>query len=218
MIKAGLTAKLRGDALIAQTVTPATLADTLWPSRPEGRLARSVALMFIGGCLLTLSAKIQIPFWPVPMTMQTFVVLVLGMAYGWRLGAATVAAYLLAGACGLPVLAGTPERGLGLPYMLGPTGGFLLGFLLAAAAVGYLGDRGWDRSILRTGVAMAAGHVIITLSGVLWLAAAFGLPRAIEIGVMPFLASSTLKTALGIACMPTVWKLLSRRSPANQVN
>jgi biotin transport system substrate-specific component len=173
--------------------------------------------MFFGGCLLTLSAKIQIPFWPVPMTMQTFVVLVIGMAYGWRLGAATVAAYLAAGAFGLPVLAGTPERGLGLPYMLGPTGGFLLGFFLAAAAVGYLGDRGWDRSFLGTAAAMAAGHAIISLSGVIWLSAAFGVPKAIELGLMPFLASSLLKTALGIACMPMVWKLISRRTPADRV-
>ena len=195
---------------------PVTLIDLLWPSQASTRMSRAVALMFLGGCLLTLSAKLQIPFWPVPMTMQTFVVLVIGMAYGWRLGAATVLAYLLAGAAGLPVLAGTPERGLGLAYMAGPTGGFLLGFLLAAALVGYLADRGWDRSLTGTAVAMIAGHVVITISGVLWLAAMFGLPKAVEVGALPFLASSALKTALGIACMPMIWKLLSRRSIAGR--
>lgn len=197
--------------MITHAAAPATIISTLWPSRSDRHVIRAIVLMFIGGCLLTLSAKTQIPFWPVPMTMQTFVVLVLGMAYGWRLGAATVGAYLLAGAFGFPVLAGTPERGLGLPYMLGPTGGFLLGFFLAAALVGYMGDRGWDRSILKTAVAMIAGHVVITASGVLWLSAAFGLPKAIEVGLMPFLASSVLKTGLGIAFMPIVWKLLSWR-------
>ncbi len=192
------------------TVRTATIADIIWPSRPQARVFRSAALMFAGLCLLTLSAKIQIPFWPVPMTMQTLVVLVIGMAYGWRLGAATVLAYLVAGAAGLPVFAGTPARGIGLAYMMGPTGGFLLGFLVSAAAVGFLGERGWDRSALRTAVAMVLGQAIITLAGVAWLAILFNLPKAIEVGFKPFLAASLLKVALGIVLMPTIWKLLDR--------
>ena len=192
------------------TVRTATIADIIWPSRPQARIFRTAALMLAGLCLLTLSAKIQIPFWPVPMTMQTLVVLMIGMAYGWRLGAATVLAYLVAGAAGLPVFAGTPARGIGVAYMMGPTGGFLLGFLISAAAVGFLGERGWDRSVLRTAVAMVLGQAIITLAGVAWLAVLFNLPKAIEVGFKPFLAASLLKVALGIVLMPTIWKLLDR--------
>lgn len=199
------------------TVRTATIADIVWPSRPQARAFRAAALMLLGVCLLTLSAKIQIPFWPVPMTMQTLVVLVIGMAYGWRLGAATVLAYLMAGAAGLPVFAGTPVRGIGVAYMMGPTGGFLLGFLVSAAAVGFLGERGWDRSIPRTAVAMVLGQAIITLAGVAWLAILFNLPKAIEVGFKPFLAASLLKVALGIVLMPAIWKLLDR-NPAQRAN
>lgn len=199
------------------TVRTATIADIVWPSRPQARVFRVAALMLVGMCLLTLSAKIQIPFWPIPMTMQTLVVLIIGMAYGWRLGAATVLAYLVAGAAGLPVFAGTPARGIGIAYMTGPTGGFLLGFLISAAAVGFLGERGWDRSVLRTAVAMVLGQAIITLAGVAWLAVLFNLPKAIEVGFKPFLAASLLKVALGIVLMPTIWKLLDR-NPAKRAN
>lgn len=199
------------------TVRTATIADIVWPSRPQARIVRAAALMLLGACLLTLSAKIQIPFWPVPMTMQTLVVLVIGMAYGWRLGAATVLAYLVAGAAGLPVFAGTPARGIGVAYMMGPTGGFLLGFLVSAAAVGFLGERGWDRSLPRTAVAMVLGQAIIALAGVAWLAILFNLPKAIEVGFKPFLAASLLKVALGIVLMPTIWKLLDR-NPAKRAN
>src|SRR5690349_16484491 len=112
---------------------------------PDQRLAaaspaRSVflkAAIVVGGSLvLWASAKLQVPFYPVPMTFQSLVVLAIGMAFGWRIGAATVALYLIEGAAGLPVFAGTPERGIGLAYMVGPTGGYLLGYLLAATLVG----------------------------------------------------------------------------------
>jgi biotin transport system substrate-specific component len=146
-----------------------TIADAIWPAR-QNEFLRNAALTVFGFCLLTLSAKIQVPLWPVPISMQTFAVLVIGIAYGWRLGAATVLAYLIAGASGLPVFAGTPERGIGLLYMMGPTGGFLAGFLIAAAVVGYLAEQGWDRSFFKTGAAMVIGHAIISLAGVVWLA------------------------------------------------
>src|SRR5262245_60405354 len=112
-----------------------------------------IVLTVVGVLLLTLSAKIQIPLWPVPMTMQTYVILVIGMAYGTRLAMLTVFAYLLAGALGLPVFAGTPEKGIGIPYMLGPTGGYLAGFLAATLLMGKLAERGWDRHIGRSLVA-----------------------------------------------------------------
>ncbi len=117
-----------------------TLAGTLWPAGKAHALLRGLVLAVAGTALLTVSAKIQIPFYPVPMTMQTFVVLALGMAYGWRLGGATLLLYLAEGATGLPVFAGTPEKGIGLAYMLGGTGGYLAGFVLAAARF-----VGWSR-------------------------------------------------------------------------
>jgi biotin transport system substrate-specific component len=193
-----------------------TIADAIWPAR-QNEFLRNATLMVFGFCLLTLSAKIQVPLWPVPISMQTFAVLVIGMAYGWRLGGATVLSYLIAGASGLPVFAGTPERGIGLLYMMGPTGGFLAGFLIAAIVVGYLAERGWDRSFLGTGVAMVIGHAIISFLGVVWLAQAIGVPKAIEVGFTPFLFASLLKIILGIAVMPLVWKLIGRRSIARQV-
>src|ERR687893_287399 len=109
---------------------PRTLLEAAWPQDINARRVGMAMAVVFGVCLLTLSAKVQVPFWPVPMTMQTLVVFMLGMAYGARLGAATVFAYLLVGAAGLPVFAGTPERGIGLTYMMGPTGGFLIGFLV----------------------------------------------------------------------------------------
>lgn len=190
---------------------PRTLLEAAWPQDISARRVGMVVAALFGVCLLTLSAKVQVPFWPVPMTMQTLVVLMLGMAYGSRLAAATVFAYLLAGAAGLPVFAGTPERGIGLAYMMGPTAGFLVGFVIAAWVVGFLAERGWDRSFLTCALAMIAGHVVISLSGVVWLAVLMGSTKAIDIGLMPFLASSALKTALGTAAMPVIWRIVSRK-------
>jgi biotin transport system substrate-specific component len=196
--------------------SPRTLLDLARPESAPARLATATAAILFGVCLLTLSAKVQVPFWPVPMTMQTLVVLMLGMAYGSRMAAGTVLAYLLVGAAGFPVLAGTPARGIGLAYMMGPTGGFLIGFLLAAWLVGFLAERGFDRSLVACGAAMLLGHAVISLSGVVWLAALLGTTKAIEVGFMPFLASSVLKTALGAVAMPVIWRVVERRSMLRQ--
>ena len=179
--------------------------------RTSDRLLFTAGAIVIGVCLLTLSAKLQVPFWPVPMTMQTLVVLMLGMAYGPRLGTGTVLAYLLVGAFGLPVFAGTPERGIGLAYMMGPTAGFLLGFVAAAWVTGVLAERGWDRSVLWCAAAMLAGTVIIIGFGLAALIPVTGLSRAIEVGLIPFLASGALKIALGALALPLIWRLLGPR-------
>src|SRR5262249_11270176 len=144
---------LEGDHIAAMTRPQPTLAAALWP-QADRPLLRNCVLALIGTLLLTASAKIQVPFWPVPMTMQTFVVLCLGAVLGPRLGATTVLLYLAEGAVGLPVFAGTPEKGLGLAYMAGPTGGYLVGFVAGAAVTGWLAERGWDRSIVRLFAAM----------------------------------------------------------------
>lgn len=189
--------------------TPAfpTLAASIWPN---AALLRNAGLALAGTVLLTLSAKIQVPFWPVPMTMQTYVVLCLAAAFGWRLGAATMLLYLAEGAMGLPVFAGTPEKGIGLPYMLGPTGGYLIGFVAAAALIGWVAERGWDRSIGRMAVAMAAGHIVILALGWAWLSGLIGAEKAWTVGVAPFFAATIVKTALAAVTLPALWSLLRR--------
>lgn len=189
-----------------QGVAHATLADVLWSPAAGSTAVRAIVLAVIGSLLLTISAKIQVPFWPVPMTMQTFVVLVLGVAYGWRLAGATVLLYLAQGALGLPVFAG----GGGLAYMAGPTGGYLAGFLLAAVAVGWLAERGWARSAPSTLAAMLIGTAIIFGCGIAWLATLIGLPQAISAGLVPFLLSEAVKIALATALVPSAWRLMRR--------
>jgi biotin transport system substrate-specific component len=184
-----------------------TLAHVLFPS---DRWLRHAALAMTGSLLLALSAKVQVPFWPVPMTMQTYVVLVIGMAYGMRLGLATMLLYLVEGAAGLPVFAGTPERGLGLAYMTGPTGGYLVGFVLATALAGALAERGWDRSAWRTLAAMAVAHAVIFVPGVAWLAGYTGWDRAVAAGVTPFIGATLAKTLLGVVTLPPAWRLAAR--------
>ena len=189
---------------------PLTFVDAIWAS--GNKTARNVVLAVLGSVALWVSAKIQVPFYPVPMTMQTFVVLAVGMAFGWRLGAATVVLYLMEGAVGLPVFAGTPELGIGLAYMMGPTGGYLAGFVAAAAAVGWLGERGWDRKVTTTLAAMVIGTAIIFLFGTVWLGTVIGWDKpVIELGVTPFLPGAVFKIALAAALLPLAWKLINSK-------
>ncbi|MDE2791131.1 MAG: biotin transporter BioY [Paracoccaceae bacterium] len=190
--------------------TRPTLAQSLW----KGGDARwkSLLLAVMGSLALWVSAKIQVPFYPVPITMQTFVVLVVGMAFGWRLGAATVLLYLAEGAVGLPVFAGTPERGIGLAYMTGPTGGYLLGFLLGAIVVGWLGQRGWDRRFTTTLAAMLLGTAVIYPPGLIWLGMAIGWDKPVlDLGLWPFLPGDAFKIVLAALVLPTLWRLSRNR-------
>jgi biotin transport system substrate-specific component len=176
---------------------PTTFAELLWPAQGASRALRAVLLALLGSALLTISAKIEVPFYPVPMTMQTLVVLLLGMAYGARLGTATVLLYLAEGAAGLPVFAGTPERGIGIAYILGPTGGYLAGFVLSAAITGWLTER--RRDWLALVLAVTAGSIVVFIPGVLWLAHLIGFEQAIAHGLMPFLWATLVKGAIAIA-------------------
>ena len=188
-----------------------TLAATIWPVEGQAKYLRAIALMVIGTILLTISAKIQVPFWPVPMTMQTFAVLVIAMVYGPVLGTATVALYLVEGALGLPVFAGTPAKGIGLAYMVGPTGGYLVGFVAAAALVGWLNTRGWDRNFLTALAAMTLGTAVIFILGFGYLSSLIGAEKAFQFGVLPFLPGAVLKIALAAAVLPFAWRLVKRR-------
>lgn len=189
------------------------LAAILWPLRTDGslRVLRGVILIALGTALLTLSAKLNLPLPYVPMTLQTLVVLMIGAAYGWRLGSATVIAYLTEGALGLPVFAG-PVGGLA-PFV-GPTGGYLAGFVAAAFVTGWLSERGWDRSVPRLFVAMGVGHILILAAGFAWLA--FGIRLGVEkawlVGVAPFIAASLVKNALGAALVPAIRRMFEPRT------
>ena len=174
----------------------------------EGRrnLARDAAIALAATGLLALSAKVQVPLF-VPMTLQSLVVLIVGAAFGWRLGTATVLAYLAEGAAGLPVFAGA---GTGLGYMMGPTGGYLLGFVLAAALTGFLAERGYTQTVLGTLGVMALGHAVIFVPGYFWLATLFGAEKAYLIGIAPFFAATAIKTGLGAALLPAAWWVVER--------
>jgi biotin transport system substrate-specific component len=174
-------------------------------------LGRSVVLVLVASALLTLSAKIQVPFWPVPITMQSLVVLLIGLAYGSRLGTAALLTYLAEGMTGLPVFAG-PVGGIG--YMFGPTGGFLIGFVLAAGCVGWMAERGWDRTVLRAAVVLTIGHILLFVPGVIWLATLIGWSKAIAVGVTPFILVTVVKTALGVALVAAFWSFLGNRLSA----
>ena len=180
-----------------------TLAATLWPQQAASRIARFAALAIGGALALAVSAKTQVPFYPVPMTLQTLVVLAIGAAFGARLAAATVALYLAEGLLGLQVFAGASA---GPAYMAGPTGGYLLGFLVAAALVGWLAERGWDRSLGWLLAAVALGDLAILACGFAWLAAMIGPEKAWLGGVLPFLPGDVVKTLLASALVAAAWR------------
>ncbi len=194
--------------------TPSTILPTAFPILRENDRVLWLLSAILGSLLLTLSAKIQIPFWPVPMTMQTYMVLVLAGLGGWRFGGGAVLLYLMQGLMGFPVFAGTPHLGIGLPYMLGPTGGFLLGFLAAALCVGWLSEKGWSRTLTQSLALMLLGHAIIFAMGLAWLmlpmGAGMGLEQAFLNGLHPFWLATALKTLLAAFTLPALWRLMGR--------
>ena len=173
--------------------------------------AKSTALVLAGIAGLVIASKIRVPMWPVPVTMQTFAVLVLGAAYGLRLSLVTVLGYLVLGAAGFAVFAG---ESAGLAYMAGPTGGYLAGFVAAMALMGALARRGWDRSILGMGAAMVLGNAVIYGFGLAWMSWLFaadkGLGWVLHYGMGNFLAGDAMKLALAAMVMPLAWKIARR--------
>jgi len=184
--------------VLSETVAPASGA-ALWVKR--------AALVALGVAAMAVAAKIKVPMWPVPITMQTFVVLSVGAAYGARLGVATIMAYLVVGAVGLDVFTNSSAEAYGLSYMMGGTAGYLLGFVLAAAFMGAMAARGWDRSFGKTVLSMTVGNAIILAPGVLWLGVLYGWDKPIlDWGLWPFLPGAVLKTALAATLFPLAWR------------
>ena len=169
-------------------------------------LMAQICLLVCGVAALAVSAHVKIPFYPVPLTMQTLVVLLIGMAYGSRLGGATVLAYLGAGAAGAPVFA----SGAGILYFAGPTGGYLAGFFIATIVLGFLAERGWARSFVTTAFSMLIGIAIIYACGVTWLSQLIGLDKAVSIGILTCLYGEALKLVIASLGMPLAWSFVNK--------
>ncbi len=189
----------------------AVLAEALGPVEGAGLRVKQIALVALGIAVLTIAAKIVIPMWPVPITMGTFAVLALGAAYGPKLGLATILGYMLVGVLGFDVFAGSSAETYGLAYMMGGTGGYLVGYVLATLALGWFARAGWDRSAGRMALALLAGNAIIYVPGLLWLGVLYGWDKPIlEWGLTPFLIGDALKLALAAMMVPALWKLVGR--------
>jgi len=169
-----------------------------------GKLVKIATITILGTLLLTISAKVKIPFYPVPMTMQTFVVLFLGMAFGYKIGFLTVSLYLFEGIVGLPVFAGTPEKGIGLVYFTGPTMGYLIGFLIA---VYFAGLFKYDKGAINTFLKLIFSVSFIYILGLIWLGTLIGWDKPIfKLGAKPFLLAELFKMLLLLFLIPTLLK------------
>lgn len=183
------------------------LIDAAWAPAKDQRamgLARMAVLALAGSMLIAVCAHLRVPMWPVPVTMQTFAVLLIGMTYGARLGAATVLLYLVEGALGFPVF----TNGGGLVQFAGPTGGYLVGYVVAAALAGGLAQLGWSRPAFRIMLAMLLGSAVIYLFGAAWLSTIVGPEKAWTLGVLPFLLGDAVKAALAALLLPVAWRTL----------
>lgn len=186
------------------------LTEVIVPRSGKARLVRQAGLVAGGIAVLAITAKIMVPMWPVPITMGTFAVLTLGAAYGPALGLVTILGYMLIGALGFDVFAGSSAEASGLTYMLGGTGGYLLGYVLATLVLGTLARRGWDRSMAWMALALLIGNAIIYVPGLLWLGQFYGWSEPIlQWGFWPFLIGDAVKLALAALLVPGLWKLVS---------
>ncbi|MDN2568565.1 biotin transporter BioY [Aquibium sp. A9E412] len=187
-----------------------SLVNLALPEKGAARFAMLALLALAGTAIITLSAKSKVVLGPVDLSLQTLAILLVGAAYGLRLGTATLLLYLAEGAIGLPVFQSTPEKGIGLAYMMGPTGGYLLGFVALAAAAGWAADRGFDRNPVKLFGAMLVGEVVMMALGFAWLAYLVGATAAWQFGVAPFVLPDLVKVALAALLVPGVWGILSR--------
>lgn len=180
------------------------------PSEGVARIATQLLLAVAGTLLLTLSAKTKVVLGPVDLSLQTLAILLIGAAFGMRLALATLLLYMVEGAMGFPVFQSTPEKGIGLAYMMGTTGGYLAGFVLMAAIVGWAADRGLDRNPFTLFGAMLAAEVVMMALGFAWLATLIGADKAWQFGVLPFIVPDLVKVALASAVVPAVWALFRK--------
>ena len=172
------------------------------------KIAKVVLISVLGTLLITISAKIKIPFYPVPMTMQTFMVLFVGMAFGYKIGLATVSLYLLEGIFGLPVFANSPEKGIGIVYFTGPTMGYLIGFLIAVFFTGYLQfGKPTITNVIFIFFKLIFSVSFIYILGLLWLSTLIGWDKAFKFGAQPFLLAELFKILLLTTLYPWIIKI-----------
>ncbi|MFO1209252.1 MAG: biotin transporter BioY [Amaricoccus sp.] len=207
---------------MAATASRNVLTEALWPAEGSALWVKRAVLVVLGVAVLAVAAKIKVPVWPSPVAISlgTFAVLTIGAAYGPRLGLATMLGWMLIGALGFDVFQNSSAEKYGLTYMMGPTGGYLVGYLLATLALGHAARRGWDRSVGGMAAALLAGNLLIYVPGLLWLGylIAHGMfdpakyasvtDQALAWGLTPFLIGDAIKLALAALIVPGVWKLV----------
>lgn len=173
------------------------------------RLAKQAVLVILGIAALAIFTKIKVPMWPVPITMGTFAVLTIGAAYGPRLGLTTILGYMIVGALGFDIFANSTAELNGLSYMMGGTGGYLVGYVLATVALGMAARAGWDRSFGKMALALLVGNALIYVPGLIWLGQLYGWDKPILAwGLTPFLIGDVLKLGLAAVLVPGLWKML----------
>lgn len=190
---------------MASVLSARPLISVALPNDRTARLITQIVLAFGGTLLLTLSAKTKVVLGPVDMSLQTLAIFLIAATFGMRLGVATLLLYLAEGAMGWPVFQGTPEKGVGIAYMMGTTGGYLAGFVVAAAIVGWAADRGLDRSIVKFLGALLVAEFAIMLLGFAWLATIIGAEKSWQFGVLPFIVPDLIKVGIAAALMPAIW-------------
>ena len=174
-------------------------------SLKQTKIIKYLFFALMGSIILAISSKLKIPFYPVPMTMQTLVVLVIGVGFGWKLGVATIALYLFEGIIGLPVFSGTPEKGVGLIYFTGPTMGYLLGFIVTVYCAGKFT---YDNNLLKTFLKLSFATSFIYILGVTWLGSLIGWDKQIfQLGVQPFLLAELFKVLIATFAINQIKKI-----------
>ncbi len=186
------------------------MVEALLPQSGIARYATYLGAAAIGSLLLWVSAKTQVPFFPVPMTLQTLAILLIAATCGLRLGLAVVGLYMIEGMLGLPVFSSTPERGIGIAYMVGPTAGYLVGFVVATGLVGWFAERGAVDSSLKLFAVMFVAAGLILALGFAWLSTFIGVGAAFTAGVAPFLLGELFKVSIAALLVPAASKLLKR--------
>ncbi|MBT5294056.1 MAG: biotin transporter BioY [Octadecabacter sp.] len=194
---------------MATTMNKPVLAEVFGSSAGAALRVKQAILVLVGITLLAVAAKISIPMIPVPITMGTFAVLTIGAAYGPRLGLVTILGYIIVGAAGFDVFAGSTAEANGLTYMMGSTGGYLVGYVLATLALGFAASKGLDRSVGGMALAMLVGNALIYVPGLFWLGTLYGWDQPIlQWGLTPFLVGDVLKLALAALLVPAIWKMI----------
>ena len=169
------------------------------------KILKYIFIALLGSIFLAISSKIKIPFYPVPMTMQTFVVIFIGIAFGWKLGLATISLYLFEGIMGLPVFSGTPEKGLGIIYFTGPTMGYLIGFMVT---VYFAGKFSYDQNLIKNFLKLTFAVSFIYILGMLWLGSLIGWEKPIfKLGAQPFLLAEIFKILIATIAINQIKKL-----------